>query len=154
MKGKDKCRILKDIRRSIAEANGIEYATEDCRHKGECKGTCPKCEAELAYLERELEKKQRLGRAVTVAGLALSIGVSMTGCIDLPSKYSSTDGDIAVETQSAATDTESTKDTEKTTQDTVGSTDIPGEIAPGTEPEIEIMGDMPPIEYDGDIPLQ
>ena len=42
-KGKNTCRILKEIRRQIAEANDIGYAVEECQYKGDCLGTCPKC---------------------------------------------------------------------------------------------------------------
>jgi Na+/H+-translocating membrane pyrophosphatase len=38
-RGKQTCKILKEIRRQIAEANGIEFATSECRYKGECIGT-------------------------------------------------------------------------------------------------------------------
>jgi len=51
MRGKDKCEILRQIRQQIAEANDLELITSQCTHKGECKGTCPKCEAEVAWLE-------------------------------------------------------------------------------------------------------
>lgn len=46
-KGKRTCKILKEIRRQIAEANDIEYVVEECQYKGDCLGTCPKCEAEV-----------------------------------------------------------------------------------------------------------
>ncbi len=49
-RGKQTCKILKEIRRQIAEANGIEFVTSECRYKGDCLGTCPKCEAEVRYL--------------------------------------------------------------------------------------------------------
>ena len=47
--GKRTCKILKEIRRQIAEANDIEYVVEECQYKGDCLGTCPKCEAEVRY---------------------------------------------------------------------------------------------------------
>lgn len=47
-RGKQTCKILKEIRRQIAEANDIEFVTSECRYKGDCLGTCPKCEAEVA----------------------------------------------------------------------------------------------------------
>ena len=80
MKGKEKCRILKEIRQRIADENGIEYVTSECKHKGDCRGTCPKCESELRYIERELEKKRRVGTTVAVAGIAASLIVSTTSC--------------------------------------------------------------------------
>ena len=72
-KGKTTCRILTEIRRQIAEANDIEYVVEECQYKGDCKGTCPKCEAEVRYLESQLHKRQMLGKAVVVAGLSLGV---------------------------------------------------------------------------------
>lgn len=82
MKGKQRCKILKEIRQKIADANDIAYVTSECQHKGDCLGTCPKCEAELKYLERELEKRQRLGKTVAVAGLTAIIATSAVGCDD------------------------------------------------------------------------
>ncbi len=80
MNGKNKCKILKEIRRQIAQQNDIEYVTSECQHKGDCKGTCPKCEAEVRYLEKELEKRQKLGRTVAVVGIAAALAVSSVGC--------------------------------------------------------------------------
>lgn len=57
MNGKDKCELLKTIRRQIAEQYGLEYHPTDCHHKGECAGTCPRCDAELKDLQRQLEAK-------------------------------------------------------------------------------------------------
>lgn len=80
MKGKNRCKVLKDIRRRIAEENGITYVTTECKYKGDCLGTCPKCESEVKYLERELERKRGLGKKVAVAGIAAGITLSATGC--------------------------------------------------------------------------
>ena len=55
-RGKEKCEILKAIRTYVAEKYGLEYATTECSHKGDCPGTCPKCDAELADLQRQLEE--------------------------------------------------------------------------------------------------
>lgn len=82
MNGKQKCKILKEIRAEIARNNEIEYVTSECKHKGDCVGTCPKCEAELRYLEKELEKGQRLGKTVAIAGLTASITLTASGCVD------------------------------------------------------------------------
>lgn len=80
MKGKERCKALKEIRKQIAEKNDIEFVTSECKHQGDCKGTCPKCEAEVAYLERELEKRTRLGKSIAVAGIAVSICTGLTAC--------------------------------------------------------------------------
>ena len=71
MKGKQICKALKEIRLNIAQANDIEYTPVECNHKGDCSGTCPQCEKELRYIERQLLRRQTLGKAAVVAGLAL-----------------------------------------------------------------------------------
>ena len=80
MSGKKKCRILREIRRKIADENDIPFVTEECRYKGDCKGTCPKCEAELRYLEQQLEKRRAIGKKVTVSAMALGLAASLAGC--------------------------------------------------------------------------
>ena len=54
MNGKATCAILKQIRREIAEKNDIALVIAECSHKGDCPGTCPRCEAEVRILERAL----------------------------------------------------------------------------------------------------
>ena len=71
-KGKRTCEILKDVRRKIARENDIPLVERECTHEGDCRGTCPYCESEVRYLERELSKRRALGKAVTVAGIAVS----------------------------------------------------------------------------------
>lgn len=80
MNGKSKCKILKDIRRQIARDNDIAYVTSECKFQGECSGTCPKCEGELRYLEEELKKRQKAGKAIAVAGIAAALVVGASGC--------------------------------------------------------------------------
>ena len=85
MNGKSKCKILKDIRKKIAEDNDITYVTSECKYQGDCSGTCPKCEAELRYLEEELAKRKNVGKTVAVAGIAAALVVSASGCtLDFP----------------------------------------------------------------------
>ena len=72
-KGKNTCKILKEIRRQIAEANDIEYVVEECQYKGDCLGTCPECEAEVRYLEQQLHQRQMLGKAVVLAGVSVGM---------------------------------------------------------------------------------
>ena len=79
-KGKQTCKILKEIRKQIAAENDIELITSECTHKGDCAGTCPKCEAEVRYLERELEKRQRLGKASVFAGMTIGTAITAAGC--------------------------------------------------------------------------
>lgn len=73
MNGKEKCKLLRQIRKEIADANGIVYVTTDCTYEGDdCLGTCPKCDSEIAFLEKELNKKIANGESVTLAGLSLN----------------------------------------------------------------------------------
>ncbi len=79
-RGKKVCKILKEIRQQIANKNDIEYITSECHFQGECKGSCPKCEAEVRYLENELNKRRQLGKTATIAGISLGIVGSFTAC--------------------------------------------------------------------------
>jgi TonB family protein len=79
-RGKKVCKILKEIRQQIADKNEIAYVTSECHFRGECKGTCPKCEAEVRYLENELNKRKQLGKAATIAGISLGIVSSFAAC--------------------------------------------------------------------------
>lgn len=72
-KGKQTCRILKEIRRQIAEVNDIEFITSECQYQGDCLGTCPKCETEVRYLEQQLERKRMTGKAITILGISAGV---------------------------------------------------------------------------------
>lgn len=126
MRGKEKCRALKEIRKQIADENDIPYVVSQCTHQGECKGTCPKCEAELKYLERELAIRQNLGKAVAVVGISLGVCSSLTACSN------------PLELASNAFEKVFHPDN-----------DIAGDIEVNPEP---LEGDMPAPEYDKDIP--
>ncbi len=73
MNGKTKCKILKNIRRQIAEANDIDFFTSECKYRGSCLGTCPKCEAEVLYLCEQLEARKQMGKAVALTGLSVGL---------------------------------------------------------------------------------
>lgn len=72
-KGKSTCKVLKEIRQKIANENGICYVPKECHYKGECKGTCPACEAEVRYLEEELKRKRRNGFVIKLGGIAAGL---------------------------------------------------------------------------------
>jgi hypothetical protein len=61
MTGKEKCEFLREIRKNMAEANGILYESRECNFEGECSGTCPFCEKEAADLLSALKEKERQG---------------------------------------------------------------------------------------------
>jgi len=73
------CETLKAIRKDIADANEIDYQPTQCTYDGDCAGTCPKCESETRWLEKQLRARQALGKAVTIAGLGIALG-SMSSC--------------------------------------------------------------------------
>ncbi len=73
VKGKSTCKLLKDIRQQIADANGLSYQPKECHYKGDCAGTCPACEEEIRYLERELKARKGNGFGMKVAGIAAGI---------------------------------------------------------------------------------
>ena len=71
MNGKKICKSLREIRCRIAKANDIDYTPAVCTHEGNCAGTCPACESELRYIERQLLRRTAMGKKVALAGLAL-----------------------------------------------------------------------------------
>ena len=77
--GKSVCNTLKQIRLDVARANGIDYVPAPCSHKGDCAGTCPACESEVEYLEKEISRRHSLGKAVLIAGIGLTSLTSMAG---------------------------------------------------------------------------
>lgn len=137
MNGKSKCKILKDIRKQIAQDNDIAFITSECKYQGDCTGTCPKCEAELQYLENELRKRQAAGKAIAVAGIAVTLMMGAVGCAAKPLKGAPLDGDIAMPSTSSSTTVE--------TEPLMGEEDV-------TEPSSdELQGDIPlPPEPTGD----
>ena len=74
--GKKICETLKAIRSEIASANEIDYTPIKCDHKGDCAGTCPACESETRWLERQLRLRHALGKAVTIAGVSVALTVA------------------------------------------------------------------------------
>ena len=80
MKGKEKCEILRQIRQQIARENDIPLAVAECTHLGECRGTCPRCEAEVRYLEQALSERRRMRRHIALAGISAGMTLALTGC--------------------------------------------------------------------------
>lgn len=133
MLGKKKCRILREIRQKIASENDIPFVTEECRYQGDCKGTCPKCESELKYLEAQMEKRRALGKAVTVSAVALGLATGMAGC------GRQVEGDLQV-LEGEVPYIEETTDADPTEDSEVLMGKI---VAPESElPESELEGDV------------
>ena len=94
MNSKECCKTLKTVRKKIADANGIPYEPLECTHKGDCKGTCPACEAEVRYIEKELNVRRLAGQSIKIVGLASSL-IAMASC----SSSGSSEGVEAVSSQ-------------------------------------------------------
>ena len=84
-RGKSICNVLKTIRKQVADANEIKYEPRECHHQGECRGTCPACEAEVRYLESQLNIRRQLGKAVAIIGISAGLSV-LTSCGDKAKK--------------------------------------------------------------------
>ena len=78
-RGKHICNTLKEVRMQVAKANDIKYAPTECHHEGDCAGTCPKCEAEVRWLERQLQLRRQLGKAVAIVGVSAGLA-ALTAC--------------------------------------------------------------------------
>ena len=78
-RGKRICNTLKEVRMQVAKANDINYAPTACHHEGDCVGTCPKCEAEVRWLEHQLQLRRQLGKAVAVVGVSVGLA-ALTAC--------------------------------------------------------------------------
>lgn len=139
MNGKNRCRILKEIRKRIADENGIEFVTSECKYKGDCLGTCPKCESEVQYLERELRKKRSLGKRVAIAGIAAGITLSASGCTeDIKNKLglgTELQGDMPAPSYDESSEYCETMGEERP-EDSKVSDIVDGEI-------VEVVGEMP-----------
>ena len=72
-KSKITCETLKAIRKQVADANGIVYTPAKCDFEGVCTGTCPACESEREYIEKQLSLKRKAGKIVKIAGLVTSL---------------------------------------------------------------------------------
>lgn len=74
--GKNICSQLKEIRRRVADENNIPLEQHECTYEGDCDGTCPRCEAEVKYLEQELHRRMTLGKVAAVAGVAMTMALA------------------------------------------------------------------------------
>ena len=70
--GKNICAALKQVRKRVADTNGIVYAPKEC-HLRQLQWHLPACEAEVRYLEHQLNLLRKAGKAVTVMGVALGM---------------------------------------------------------------------------------
>ena len=140
MLGKQKCKILKEIRQRIADENDIPYVTRECTYQGSCKGTCPRCESELRYLEQQLAARQALGKRVTVAALCAGMAFGAAGCAPFAPKPTPTP--VVEELSGAVPYDEPIPTPTETPEPETGEALPPEEIEP-VEIEFELAGDVP-----------
>lgn len=137
MTGKQKCKILRQIRRDIAEANQLDYTERDCTHTGDCTGTCPYCEAQLRKLEEKLEERRSLGQRIAVMGLSMGLlATNLTAC-DPFSPLRATQGDMMPDSTAQTDVTDSFPGELITAETTTEPPMIEGEMT--VEP---LMGDI------------
>lgn len=133
--GKKTCNQLKAIRKQIADANEIDYQPTECTHDGPCSGTCPKCESEMRYIEREIQQRISLGKKVAIVGLAT--GLSSAFAVDASAQCVKKD---TVDNQSI------TENQRALENELVGKVELEGEM-PSTE-YVYINVDYPDDEED------
>ena len=69
MNGRQKCEMINQIRKKVADNNHIDFVIYDCTFEGDCTGRCAKSDSELNYLEKELEKRQNEGLKLNLNGV-------------------------------------------------------------------------------------
>ena len=71
--GKRKCQILKELRRAVAEEYDIEFEISECKHRGDCRGVCPKCDEEVLQLVSELKRRNIVISGVVAASICAAV---------------------------------------------------------------------------------
>ena len=169
-RGKRTCKILKEIRQEIARANDIALVTSECRYQGDCAGTCPKCEAEVAYLEQQLNLRRMAGKTVMLGGIAAGM-LTLSGCKggETTTPTATNNGTETTTTTTCSTETEtgtgiwaSILGIESQVNPNEGRGQLQGEVGPGFDPdpagngegEGELEGDVyiEPQPLEGEVP--
>ena len=101
-RGKYICKELKAVRRKIAEENDIPLEIKECTYQGPCRGTCPRCEAEVRYLENSLAHRLKMGKVATIAGLTLGLASCGGSSVETQRAASLENNDTNSATQRAA----------------------------------------------------
>ena len=140
MDHKEKCKVLKGVRKQIADKLGIDLHQTECTYEGECSGTCPKCAKEEKTLNKAL-----LSGAVIASSIALC-ACNVTADVDNTDK---SDKDKSSKKSESKGKSGKTKNSKKTSGKLASLFGL-GEDGTGTEPE-EIAGDevYDPYDYDG-----
>lgn len=144
MNNKKRCEELKQIRKEIAEQNGIELHQQQCKYQGECTGTCPKCQQEEQILNRSLIQKVAMGTMVGASSLALLSGCTSPFSEPLAGATTALEEPTPTELLVGEFD-----DSVEPTEEPEPTFELSGDVeiyipeeTPTIEPELEIMGDM------------
>ena len=105
------------------------------------RGTCPRCESELRYLEKQLERRAALGKTVTLAALCTGMALASSGCspVNIVSNIISPGDDLS----GAVPYNEPADTPEPYIEVETGEIDWPGD-------DIELMGEVAPFDFPED----
>ena len=94
----------------IAEQNNIPLEDSECHYEGDCAGTCPKCDAEVRFLENALRKSKQLGKVVTLSGAAWAFSACGNHTpVEMPFDDTVDSADVMMQNDSVDTDTVKTE---------------------------------------------
>ncbi len=135
--GKRICKTLKELRKRIADANEIPFETDECTHKGDCLGTCSKCEQEVNYLINSIEKREQEGKPVVIEGLMTEDELHQAFLI-----YSAYDNEDIIDMVSRTVELPSRGDVPNKTILIQEEEIVPQPQGDAYIPEIEMLGDV------------
>lgn len=86
---KEKCKLLKEVRKTMANKLGVDLHQQECTYQGKCLGTCPKCKQEEEILNKAILQK------TAIAGTVAAISMGMTGCSFNQNKFEPTNENLS-----------------------------------------------------------
>ena len=99
MTNQEKRELLRDLRRNLAELNDITALSSTRPCAEDCAGTCSSCEAELRWLETELNRRAAQGKPIRLCGCTTAVPVAevVTPIASQPSSSPSGRFDMSLE---------------------------------------------------------
>ena len=71
--GRAKCKLLKSIRKAIADANHIPYEITECHSQGHCNGACSVCDKEAEEFSKLLTRRAAAGQTIVMPATDTSL---------------------------------------------------------------------------------
>ena len=93
MTNQEKREMLRSLRRNLAQLNHILWLSSAESCEADCDGSCPVCEAELRWLEGELNRRAADGHTIRLCSSAAPIPVAEVVTPDEPAPR----GDMSLE---------------------------------------------------------